>query len=380
MKNILINTTPLLSTHTGIARYIYNLALALQKEYSDNCYHYYEGYAWTDVLRDTPSKKVASFKNKFVKKVPYSRFIIQKLQKNLFEHRFNTDDVGIYHEPNYLPVSYKYKTIITMHDLSFIRYPEAHPFERVDLLEKKLPEAIDRSGAILVDSHFVKNEVIDCFNVDPSKIIVHHLAVDDVYYPRLEQQTSNTLNKYGLGYKKFLLSVGTLEPRKNLAQTIAAFRQLPDSVQAEYPLVIVGAKGWGDSPFNDEIGRLVDKGHIIIPGYVDIQSLAELYSAAKIFLYPSIYEGFGLPPLEAMTSGVPVIVSDVASLPEVVGEAGIKIEVGDADRMASEIKSLISDEQHYENVCKLSLEQSEIFTWKKCADVTMSAYKQVMEL
>ena len=202
---------------------------------------------------------------------------------------------------------------------------------------------------ILVDSNFVKTELLDYFGIKPEKVIVHHLAADNIYRQRTELEVYKTLNKFGLKFKKFILCVGTLEPRKNLTQAISAYRNLPSVIQDQYPLVVVGAKGWKSSQLESDLGALVNKGKAHLLGYVDQQTLADIFSSAKILLYPSLYEGFGLPPLEAMTSGVPVIVTNTASLPEVVGDAGIKVEIGDIQNTRSVLEEVLDNHEYYKS-------------------------------
>lgn len=182
-----------------------------------------------------------------------------------------------------------------------------------------------------------------------------------------------------LEMRRYVLAVGTLEPRKNLIGTLKAYRVLPEAVARRFPLAIVGQRGWLAAGIEAEIARLEALGLARRLGYVADEELACLYAGARAFVYPSLYEGFGLPVLEAMACGAPVISSNKASLPEVVGEAGIQIEPEDTAALRDALCRLIEDERECERLIALGRTRSARFTWTSCAERTVQVYRSMLQ-
>lgn len=283
----------------------------------------------------------------------------------------------IYHEPNYIPVSYSGKMVVTVHDLSHIRFPEFHPAERVAFMNRRLKTAVDRADFIVADSAFVKDEILDVFPVSGEKIIVTHLGVDEAFHPRSEIETLDTLHQFNLSYRSFVLSVGTLEPRKNLERFLNAYGALPEGVRRDYPLVLAGGGGWKDSDLKRQIQQMERRGEVIRTGYLPRSQLLDLYASAAVFAYPSIYEGFGLPVLEGFASGTPVLTSNVTSMPEVSRGAGLEVNPLSVDEIRHGLFSLLDDSSLRSRHAQLGLERVQAFTWAKCAEQTMAVYKQL---
>lgn len=267
--------------------------------------------------------------------------------------------------------------IATIHDLSVIKYPEFHTLDRVRMYEKHLHKTIDKSQYLITDSEFVRQDIIDTFGVNPEKIVTTLLGVDESFYPRGEAQVAPLLGRYKLKNKSYFLVVSTLEPRKNFKLVIDAYLRLDKKIKERYPLVIVGMNGWEMSQFDKDLEMLKRQGYLRLPGYVPNEDLPLLYSAAKLFLYPSFYEGFGLPPLEAMACGAPVITSNVSSLPEVVGDAGFMVSPDDAVGLSEKILELVEDDELAESLSNRSVERAKSFTWKRCAEQTMAVYRRI---
>jgi len=282
----------------------------------------------------------------------------------------------VYHELNYLPLSYNYKYILTVHDISFVRYPEAHPVDRVRALEK-FPEALNDAAAIITDSNFTANELITYYSIDTERIIPIKLGVNKCYHPRSLQEVSSCLDRYNLVYQNYILVVGTLEPRKNLQLVIDAYRSLSIDIQSRYPLVIIGMKGWGIDKLMREQHKLISSGKLRLLGYVTSDDLSELYSGSKLFVYPSIYEGFGLPPLEAMASGVPVITTNCSSLPEIVGNAGVQIDQHNVHALCDVIEEILDDNVKTDKMIQRGILQAKSFSWEKCATSVVDVYKSI---
>jgi alpha-1,3-rhamnosyl/mannosyltransferase len=293
-----------------------------------------------------------------------------RFTRGISKHPFD-----LYHEPNFLPLSYETPVVTTVHDLSCFRYPEMQPAPRVKLIQRYLPRALERSTRILVDSDFVGQEVIECFGVAPERVITVPLGIASAFRPRTYDETRPHLTPYSLQHGRYLLAVGTLEPRKNLALVFRAYRRLPQRIKRDYPLVIAGMSGWHTEVLRSELHDLSARGHLRLLGYVPEEALTALYSGAAMLLYPSFYEGFGLPPLEAMASGIPVITSNRASLPEVVGNAGWMVEPEDEIALCETMVAVLEGSEETRGRVRLGLERAQRFTWKRCAQETLKAYR-----
>ena len=261
------------------------------------------------------------------------------------------------------------KTVITVHDLSVYRN-DCGASKKVKFMEKTLlPMAIKEADKIIAVSQSTKNDIISHFgNQYAKKIIVTHLAADRKFKKLFKNQAKNTLEKYFLKYQKYLLSVGTIEPRKNYLNLIKAFSSLPSEIQQNYPLIIIGKYGWNYA----EILREAEKNeNIRIFSNIDDTDLVSIINGTKIFCYPSLYEGFGLPILEAMNCKVPIITSKISSLPEVAGNAAMYIEPNSPSLISRAIEKLLSDQELCDNLVKFGKIQSKKFSWQKTTQETL---------
>jgi len=202
----------------------------------------------------------------------------------------------VYHEPNFVPFRVEFPLVLTIHDLSPLRLPETHRPEWVEVFKARVPAAIASCRHILVDSESTRREVLDFFPQAEGKITLAHLGVRDRYRPMSAEETRQTLTGMGLIHGNYILAVGTLEPRKNLKRAIQAFSLLPKEMRRRFPLVIAGMRGWLNEEFEEVITALVNAGEAKLVGFVADENLNALYSGARVLVYPSIYEGFGLPP------------------------------------------------------------------------------------
>ncbi|MBI3802781.1 MAG: glycosyltransferase family 4 protein [Nitrospirae bacterium] len=187
------------------------------------------------------------------------------------------------------------------------------------------------------------------------------------------------LSKYGLKPGSYILYIGTLEPRKNIINLLRAYATLPTRLREQYPLVLGGGMGWLMETLDMQIQKLGIQSSTIKTGYLPGGDLPALYSGAAVFVFPSLYEGFGLPPLEAMACGTPVITSNVSSLPEVVGEAGVQVHPEDVGRLAAEIEDLITDPARRALLSQKGLERAKQFSWERCAALTLDVYDRVVQ-
>jgi glycosyltransferase involved in cell wall biosynthesis len=213
--------------------------------------------------------------------------------------------------------------------------------------------------------------------VEPEKVTVVHLAADPTYHPLADEEARKIAAKYGL-MPGYLLFVGTLEPRKNLPGLLQAYRLLRDARTIDEPLVLVGGKGWLYDEIFERVETLHLTQHVHFLYDVPNADLPGLYSAAGLLTTPSFYEGFGLPALEAMSFGTPVVVSDRASLPEVVGEAGLLVNPDDPEDIARALGRVLTEEPLRVRMREQGLAQAARFTWEKAACETIAVYKKVL--
>lgn len=282
----------------------------------------------------------------------------------------------VYHEPNFVSYPVSGKSAITVHDLSHLRYPEFHPFSRVAYLSKNLPKSAKNSDIIFTVSQFTKEEMLSLGVVkDPKKIVVTPLGYDAGFRTRSISEANEVLARYGVQYRGYILAVATLEPRKNLERLLNAYSALPDYLKKEFPLVLVGAVGWNNKGLWRLVGNVRVNNKVVITGYLPRADVQKLMSASALFAYPSLYEGFGLPVLEAMASGAPVLTSNNSSLSEVAGDAAYTVDPEDMEEITVGLKEMITSETTRNEYRDRGIRRAKLFSWKDCAEKTISAYK-----
>lgn len=286
-------------------------------------------------------------------------------------------DVGaVLHGPNYTvpAVGYDGPIVVTIHDLSIYDWADCHPKARTDSMRRAIPLALKRATMIITDSEFNRQEIIQRFGIEPERIVSVPLACDSVYHPRSRESLADRLASYGLSPQGYGLFVGTVEPRKNLLTLLEVWRDLPEALRYNCPLVVVGGAGWHSSREHALIREGVDAGWVRYPGYVSEEDLPWIYAGSRLFCFPSFYEGFGLPVLEAMASGVPVISSDAASLPEVGGVAVRYVSSSDSAGWRRAVTEVLLDPVLRAHMSALGLERAARFSWRQTADDTMAVY------
>ena len=271
------------------------------------------------------------------------------------------------------------RTVLTVHDLIFLLFPEYHlPLNRW-FLNRFMPLFVRRADAIIAVSQCTRDDLIRYYAAPSEKITVVYEGVDARFQTVTDPDALAQVRvRYGLP-ERFILYVGTIEPRKNLNTLLEAFARLKvRSTTCDLGLVIVGRKGWLYEGFFRRLHELGLKGEVIFPGFVPDEDLPAIYSAAALFVFPSLYEGFGLPPLEAMACGTPVIASNASSLPEVVGEAGILIDLHDVGGLIEAMERVLMDEPLLSEMRARGLERARGFTWEKAARETLAIYREVV--
>lgn len=380
--NILVNGTSLLTPLTGIGQYVYRLFSAMS-QLPDTRLQLFYGARFSEGFHPPSpgaSRAMHGAYRLARKIIPKPRTLRQLIQRRLFSRqarKFSKDH--LYHEPNFVALPYDGPLALTIHDLSCFDLPEMHPKERVEWIQREMPASIARADRIIVISEATRQALCRWFDVPKEKIGLTQLAADACFHPRPPAELAAPLGRLGLAPGGYLLSVGTLEPRKNLAILFAAYCGLPAALRQRYPLVVAGLSGWHQDGPLKIAAPLVRSGEIRLLGYVEEALLPFLYAGASAFAYPSRYEGFGLPPLEAMASGVPVIVSNRTSLPEVVGDAGLLIDPDDVDGLRQGLRQLLENTDEAARLSHLGLERAARFSWRRCAEETREIYRQILE-
>jgi glycosyltransferase involved in cell wall biosynthesis len=263
---------------------------------------------------------------------------------------------------------------VTVHDLAFLRYPEQVTAKRYHYLKRMIGFSARRSDAVIVPSESTGNDVVELLGVDPGRIAVVPLGVSSEFQPAGNDDIQRVRSKYGLT-APYVLALGTIEPRKNLPRLVNAMAQLGDSVAED--LVIAGPTGW----LTDEVEKAIANSglgaRIRRTGYIDDGDLAPLYSGATVVAIPSLYEGFGLPVLEAMASGAAVVTSNVSSMPEVAGDAAELVNPHSVDEIATAIRSLIDSACLRTRLKERAVIRAREFTWSRTARETMAVYRSI---
>lgn len=269
----------------------------------------------------------------------------------------------------------KARTVAFVHDLTTQLFPDYHVWSNRFLHNRRF-QHLDRVDAVLTNSEATKRDIVEYLKIEPRKVHVTALAADEQFRVLDSFKVLPVLEKYGLK-KPYLLFVGTLEPRKNVETLIKAFNLLKERHRIPHQLVLAGQKGWlyerileliKFSPYREDIKQI---------GYVPDTELPAILNGAEVFVYPSYYEGFGLPVLEAMQCGTPVITSDVSSLPEVGGEACLYTSPDSTEQLADQIYRVISSSSLQKSLSEAGKERAKAFSWEKCARETLGVYKNL---
>lgn len=378
MKKILIDAVSLLSPLTGIGRYTYEVSKRVVAQRSYDIFFNY-GYHSKELygLLGKPSQKEQQTKKlqKFLKKIPF----LKKLSRYFYIYitKFYRAKYDIYFQPNFIPNPNikAARVICTVHDFSFLLQPHWHTKELVEYYNKNFFKYIKKADHIITGSNFTKQEIINYLGIDAKNItVIYHGVNHDIYkpYPRVALQETKT--KFKLP-SDFLLFVGSIEPRKNLLTLLRAYNLLTPAQKQELPLILVGFSGWENKEIMQELQK--DKENISYLGFVSDEELAHIYNLCTIFIYPSLYEGFGLPPLEAMACSTPVIVSNVASLPEVCGDAAIYIDPHNEENIKDSILILFNDKDLRDTLSQKAISQAASFSWEKSAAMHIEVFEKL---
>jgi glycosyltransferase involved in cell wall biosynthesis len=287
-------------------------------------------------------------------------------------------DVHLFHATEHLlPKLTRARSVFTLHDTAYLLFPEYHlPRNRI-YLRAMMPRFLERADRVIAVSENTRRDALRLYRLDPGKIEVIPEGVDARFRPEVDDTiVSAVRRRYDLP-ERFILCISTIEPRKNLTTLLEAYAALRHD-HPDVRLVIVGGKGWLFERFFERLRSLGLEGEVVLTGYVPDEDVPALLNAAELFAFPSEFEGFGLPPLEAMACGVPVVCSNAASLPEVVGEAGVLLPPRDVAAWVEALGRLLDDAQLREDLRARGLERASRFTWDAAARRTLDVYRSVM--
>lgn len=346
LNKVFINTRALSSTLSGVQRYTLELLNRLQSELQPIApkkpLHGIAGHIWEQFVLPT------------------------RLRGNLL---FSPSNTGPLIEE---------RQVVTIHDITPLEHPEWLNPRFAKWYQFLIPRLVHKARQIIAVSNFTKSRICEVTSVQPDKVVVIYNGVDERFRPKSSEEIARTKDTFGISNFRYILTVATIEPRKNLQRLLEAWDVWHVNLPQDIWLVIAGAKG-KDLVFRDAVfNRLPPK--ICMIGHVPDEHLPALYSGALAFIYVSLYEGFGLPPLEAMACGTPVLTSNVTSLPEVVGDAALTVNPYDIDAIAEGIKRLIEDDNLRKELSQKGLARAKLFSWERTAEVTWSVLKEAANL
>lgn len=303
-------------------------------------------------------------------RIPWEQFLAPLLVRRI--------GADVFHGTlNVVPLACPIPSVVTIHDLAFIRFPQTFRAYNRTYLDFATRLTARRAARILTVSEHTRREVIGLLGVPPERVVVTPNAARAHFRPPPIGAIDQLRARHGLP-ERFLLYVGTLEPRKNLTTLLEAFAEVARRTDAT--LLIGGGKGWLYTPIFERLAALGLRDRVRVVGYIDEEELPLWYAAATVFVFPSIYEGFGMPPLEAMACGTPVVTSNTSSLPEVVGDAGIMVDPHDAAALAAALAQLLNDADLRADLRTRGLQRAARFTWNTTAERTLRAYEDAAGL
>jgi alpha-1,3-rhamnosyl/mannosyltransferase len=390
---VVVNRLPLLGPRTGVGHYTAELLRGLAAQVGGDEIACFPGgwlwqarRLWTAVRpprSETSTSSPGTGPTAARPPSPLSRFrravvaglsaVKCRLNERNFRKVLARRGCDLYHEPNHVPLPCACRTLVTIHDLSALLHPQLHPPARAAHFARHFPRALSQASHFLTDTEFIRREVIEKLNVAPERVTHVPIGIRRGLGPLPAEEVARALGSLGLP-SRYLLYLGTIEPRKNLALLIRAYLALPEALRRDCPLLLVGGWGWGVA---DVAALLQEQGPrgVLHLGYVPERYLSALYTGAVALVYPSLYEGFGLPPLEMMACGGAVLASTAGALAEVVGARAHLIDPHDVDGWRDALARVLSDDDWRQSLRRGTRELAAPFTWERCAVETLQVYR-----
>lgn len=378
--NVILSVDPITFPLTGIGRYTLELARGLQSEHAGDLKFYRSGQLHSDWRQpvDAPATNGRLGLSKKIRSTRLARGagkLVRMWRKPLSLEGLSDH---IFHGTNYHVPRFDGRKVVTVHDLSVYLWPQHHPRERVIFVRAQIEHALKHASAIITDTEFTRREVASFFNHPLERIHAVHLASAAEFRPHARDELQLLQPAYGLEPCGYTLFLGTVEPRKNLSTLLDAYARLPSATRMRWPLVIVGDQGWKSDDLHSRFDRAQREGWLKYLGFAQQDQLPILVAGARVFAYPSMYEGFGLPVLEAMASGVPVICSNASTLPEVAGDAAAFHAPDDVAMLTQLLQVGLEDAEWREQAIKAGLAQNKKFSWTRCVRETLDVYRSTM--
>lgn len=390
--SIIINGLSTLKPKTGVGHYVSNLHRALAQlgehrvdlypgPFAENVVR--RGLAWlprpqfrSNISENQPISPIRNVLNRSLKSINSLAKHAAKIAVGIhFARHSRANGYAVYHEPNFIPFATDLPTIVTVHDLSVVMFPEWHPLERVRHHERHFEAALKRASRIIVVSEQVRHEVLTTYSIAQNRVVAVPNGVGPEYHPRTEIELVECHGKHVLP-KQFLLCVGTVEPRKNLLMAMRAYVDLPSRLRERCPLVLAGPWGWKSEPeraYYESVGRHANVRRL---GYVEADDLPKLYAAASALVYPSRYEGFGLPPLEMLASGgVVFAATDTLAVRGVMGPYAVYLPADDLQSWRDAMRTQIESPDVIQQTRRAGLAHAAKFTWRATAEQTLAVYQ-----
>lgn len=353
--------------HTGLSRYETRLAQELGRLHEPDLTLYAQRGAETRIEVDgvrwrTPPFDVSN---------PAARIGWEQTGMSIQARR---DWLDLFHGLAFVvPELYRAPSVVTIHDLAFMKLAGHAPGRRVAYLSRTTRSSVERAARVIAVSEATKCDVIELFGTNPDVIDVTPLGVSEGLTPLSTDEREAFRRKNGLE-RPAILFLGTLEPRKNLPNLLRAFDAIASETDAE--LILGGAKGWLPAEFDAAMSGIVHRDRIRQTGFIPEADLRSWLGSVDLFAFPSLYEGFGMPPLEAMACGTPVVASNVSSLPEVLGDAAVLVDPLDINALANALKTVLDDSTLSGDLRTRGLERAARFTWQETARLTLETYRR----
>lgn len=369
---------------TGIGRYTYELARRLPDEVPELDLQFMAGHRFvarlpTEEASSNPARG-RSLAVRMRQRLQNSPAIVSAHRMWLSQrqsHRLRDHSDAIFHGPQFYLPRFGGKSVVTIHDLSVFTWAHCHPGGRARMMQQEIVKSVSRASMVLTDSEFTRQEVVAFFSLPPGRVRAAPLASAASFRPRTSTELDAVLPRLGLRPGGYCLYSGTIEPRKNLGALLDAYQRLPASLRHHLPLVLCGYHGWQSADLHARIQKAAGEGWVRYLGYVSGAVLPHVFAGARLFAFPSAYEGFGLPVLEAMASGVPVVCSNSSSLPEVAGDAALMCAPHDIDTLTDLLRQGLEDEGWRSEAQRKGLARAAHFSWAQCARQTGAAYRAV---
>ena len=374
-----IDGLPLTAPKTGVGHYTFELARALAEADPESEFELVYPSTFPLIRLDTNRGEGGLPGNLKLKRAMVGP-LARHWWSNGLPRYVRRNEIQLFHGTNYdVPLWRRCATVLTIHDLSPLLYPETHRKRSVRRTRRRLPLMARTADAIITPTQSVRREVCEHLAVNAEKVFAIPEAARASFWPTDFAATKDVRCKLGCG-DEFLLAVGTIEPRKNLSVLVTAFEQLTRArPQSKLKLVIAGGLGWLNDSFFETMSNSPARSRIVATDYLHDEELRALYASCRAFIYPSLYEGFGLPPLEAMACGAPVVASRIPALVEIAGAAASFFDPTDAIDLAKTILALLEDENARNQLSLAGQNRAAQFTWQKAAQATLDVYSMAME-